>query len=197
MTTHGRPADDDTAEVSDRGSTDHVDLDGDPFADDLSDQLAERAPRRIVTRTTIALGVLALLVAGFVGGTQVQKRWGESSTSAQSNPFAGLGSGFPQIGASGIPGGFPTGTGTGQQTDTGSQGTGGGTTGKVKLIDGNTVYIVTTDGQTITVKTGTGTAVQIPKKGSVKDLKTGSTVTVDGTTGSDGTVAATKITKSD
>jgi hypothetical protein len=193
MTTYGHPGADNSAQSPETVSYEHVDLDGDPFADDLSAQLAERAPRRVVTRVTVGLGILALLAAGFVGGAQVQKHWGKTSTQAQSgNPFANLaGGGFPQVGASGFPG-----AGTGQQTGGGTTQTGdGATTGTVKLIDGKTIYIETADGRTVTVSTGSKTSVAIPAKGSLKDLKTGSTVTVDGKAGTDGAVNATKITK--
>ena len=192
MTTYGHPDGDDTAQHPETVSYENVDLDGDPFADDLSDQLAERAPRRVVTRATVGLGVLALLAAGFAGGAQVQKHWGKTSTQAQSgNPFANFaGGGFPQVGASGFPGGA-----AGQQAGGSAQAGDGATTGTVKLIDGKTNYLETADGRTVTVSTGSKTSVDVPAKGSLKDLKTGSTVTVDGKAGTDGTVNATKITK--
>jgi hypothetical protein len=63
----------------------------------------------------------------------------------------------------------------------------------VKLVDGTTLYVETTDGTVLTVRTGGNTAIQIAKDGSLKDLKAGAPVTVEGTT-ANGTVTATKVT---
>jgi Cu/Ag efflux protein CusF len=164
-----------------------VDLDDDPFADDLSDRLAAKAPRQYFTRATLVLASLVLLVGGFLAGALVQKTWGKTSTTSNSNnPFANLAGGR---GASAFPGGnFPGGA-------TASASSNAATTGTVKLVDGNTVYITTADGNTVIVHTSGSTAVQVAQNGKLTDIKTGATVTVDGTTGSDGSVTASKITK--
>jgi hypothetical protein len=47
----------------------------------------------------------------------------------------------------------------------------------------------------ITVKTSGSTSVQVAQKGSLADLTAGSTVTISGQTGTDGTVTASTITK--
>jgi hypothetical protein len=47
----------------------------------------------------------------------------------------------------------------------------------------------------LTVRTDGSTSIQVTQPGTAKDLAVGSTVTVTGPTGSDGTVNATKITK--
>lgn len=188
-TAHGRYADDQTAElpstlVGERAEAEEVDLASDPFADDLTERLKERAPRRLATRTTAVLGAVLLVVAGFLGGVQVQKHWGKSGSQA-TNPFANI-AGFPTTGASGLPdfgGGLPGGTASGP------------TTGTVKLVDGDTVYIQTADGRTVTVKTTSDTSVRVSQAGSLKDLNAGATVSVEGSTGSDGTVTATTVTR--
>jgi hypothetical protein len=167
-----------------------VDLAADPFADDLAEQLEERAPRRIANRGTVVLGVLALLVVGFLAGAQVQKHWGKTSTQSGS-PFGNQNGGGPRAGASGFPG---FGNQNGATSGTGGT-AGAATTGTVKLVDGNTVYIQTADGNTVTIKTSGSTSVQVSQAGSVKDLKAGATVSVEGQTGSDGAVTATRITR--
>jgi len=68
-------------------------------------------------------------------------------------------------------------------------------TGKVKLVDGTTVYIETSDGQVITVKTSGSTTVQNAQPGSLSDLKVGASVTVEGQRSGDN-LTATKVTKS-
>jgi hypothetical protein len=167
-----------------------VDLSEDPFADDLSERLDAVAPRRWTSRTTVALAGLVLVVGGFVAGVQVQKHWGTpAGTGAQSNsplasgtnPFAG--------------GNFGGGTGRTGTGGTGAASAAAGTTGTVKLIDGTTVYLTTADGQTLIVKTTPSTSVNVNQAGSLKDLAPGATVTIQGQTGSDGSMSATNITK--
>lgn len=166
-----------------------VDLDEDPFDDDLADQLEQRAPRFTPNRLTLVLAAALLVVAGFVGGSLSQKQWGDSGGTTPTNPFAAGGprngaSAFPGAGPSGLPGGF------GGQASAASS-----ITGTVKLVDGTTVYIVTGDGRVITVKTSGSTSVQVAQKGSLADLSAGSTVTISGETGADGTVTASTITR--
>ncbi|MFC5944423.1 hypothetical protein ACFPZ4_23495, partial [Micromonospora harpali] len=45
---------------------------------------AAAAPRRWWNRGTLVLGALVLVVAGFVGGVQVQQRWGGRPSSSSS-----------------------------------------------------------------------------------------------------------------
>ncbi|GIH18254.1 hypothetical protein [Rugosimonospora africana] len=180
-----------------------VDLSQDPFADDLSEQLEAVAPRRWTSRTTVALAGLVLLVAGFVGGAQVEKHWGTPNGGTgrpaafpSGNPFAAGGFGG-RFGGTGGAGGAGGGTARGGQNSGGqsSGGQGGATNGTVKLVDGDTVYITTPQGQTVIVKTTGSTAVTVPQAGSLKDLAPGTSVTIQGQTGSDGSVNATSITK--
>jgi len=143
-------------------------LDDDPFADDLSEQLAARAPRRLANRTTAVLGGLVLLVGGFVAGAPVEKNFGHMPAPASAAPTT-----FPSAFRGG--------------------GANNATTGTVKLVDGTTVYVALANGDVVTVKTDSNTTVTQP--GSLKDLPVGATVTVTGQTGSDGSVTATRIAK--
>ncbi len=151
------------------------DLD-DPFADDLSEQLAAKAPRRYSNRATVYLVGLVLLVGGFLGGTQVQKHFGTASSGGNTPAV------FPSNFRNAF-GGAAGGTGGG----------GGGTTGTVKLVDGTTVYVTTADGNIVIVHTNSDTTVTTA--GTVKDLTAGSTVTVTGQTAADGSVTASRIVK--
>jgi len=151
-------------------------MDEDPFEDDLTEQLAARAPRRLVNRATVVLAGLVLLIGGFVAGAQVEKNFGHPG-SVSAAPTA-----FPTGGRFG--GGFAA-----------PSPTGGATTGVVKFVDGTTVYITMPNGDVLTVKTDGSTAIQLTQPGTVKDLQVGATVTVTGPAGSDGTMTATKITK--
>ncbi len=215
MNVRGRHAD--TAELPVVANPpDDVDLGSDPFADDLSDQLAAKAPRRFYTRVTAVLAGLVLLAGGFFAGAQVQKNFGTpaggSGRTANGSNLAGAGGAGGLGGAgefAGRQGGRNGGTGTGGATDgtTGTGGTGNGTgatagggagnvtTGTVKLVDGTTVYIQTSDGNVVTVKTNGSTSVQVAQGGALSDLTPGAQVTVEGAAGSDGSVTATKVTK--
>src|SRR6266480_7397954 len=77
--------------------------DDDPFKDDLTEQLAARAPRRLANRATVILAGLVLVIGGFVAGAQVEKNFGHVGGGASSTPSA-----FPtglRGGAGGLAGG--------------------------------------------------------------------------------------------
>jgi hypothetical protein len=153
---------------------DFTDLDSDPFADDLSEQLQARAPRRYATRTTVVLAGLVLLAGGFLAGAQVQKHFGTPAAAA-TTPANFLGQ-FPGAGATSAAG--PT-----------------VTTGKVKLVDGTTIYVEKADGTVVTVRTSDSTTVQLAQKGALTDLAPGTTVSVEGPSAGQDTVTATKLTR--
>jgi uncharacterized protein DUF5666 len=163
-----------------------VELSDDPFEDDLTEQLAARAPRRLANRTTVVLAGLVLVIGGFVAGAQVEKHFGHVGT-ANATPTT-----FPTGGRGGFGGG---GGGGGGNPAAAGASTAPATTGTVKFVDGTTIYLTTPDGNVITVRTDGSTAVQLTSSGSVKDLPVGASVTVQGQSSSDGTVTATRITK--
>ncbi|MFD0685910.1 hypothetical protein [Actinomadura fibrosa] len=70
---------------------------------------------------------------------------------------------------------------------------GGATIGTITKIEGSTIYLRTTSGQTVKVKTSGATKVRVTKDGKLKDLGSGTTVIVRGSTGQDGTVTATTV----
>src|SRR4051812_12034200 len=128
----------------------------DPFDDDLAKELKAREPRRWVNRGTLVLGGLVLLVGGFLGGALTQKHYG--TTPAASTP-GGTGFGNGQFG-NGQFGNGAGGNGAGRRGQAsasagasaapsgGAAGATGTITGKVKLIDGTTIYVETADGET-------------------------------------------------
>ena len=130
-------------------------------------------------------------VGGFVGRRAGAEALGHpgsyrcasnSPLASGTNPFAG--------------GNFGGGTGrTGTTDGRPASAAAAGTTGTVKLVDGTTVYLTTADGQTLIVKTTPSTSVNVNQAGSLKDLAPGATVTIQGQTGSDGSISATSITK--
>jgi hypothetical protein len=158
-----------------------VDLLDDPFADDLDRQLEAKAPQRYWTRTTAVLTGLVLVAVGFLAGAQVQKQWGTSAAAATAT--AGRG-GFAG-------GGFAGGARPQRSAAPGAD----VTTGTVKLVDGTTVYVETADGNVVTVRTTGSTSVQLAQAGALKDLAPGAKVSVEGPSGGQDVVNATKVTR--
>jgi hypothetical protein len=183
-----------------------------PFDGDLAEELAAAEPRndrRRIPSPTVLLAAGVLVVAGFVGGVQADKHWGAKQTPAGFPQLAGPagqgGGGYSGAGgATGRRGAFGQGGGFGRQGATGGSdaaGTGAapaadaGTTGTVKLVDGDIIYVQTSNG-IVRVRTTGATKVSVTKSAKVKDLKAGASVVVRGTPGQDGGVTATAVTQS-
>ena len=167
------------------------DLPGDDRDDGLASELAKAAPRRWWNRGTLVLAAVALLLGGFLGGLQVQKNYGTSTTAATGRAGGAGGTGAR---AGGFPGGGAFGGGAAPTAA--ATAAAGPTTGKVKLVNGTTIYVETSDGTVVTVRTSGKTTVQSATKGKLKDVKAGDTVSVQGAADSEGTVTATTVTES-
>ena len=147
--------------------------------------------RKGVPRATAILGVGLLAAATFLAGIEAQKQWGGSSSSG------GLGARGAAFGA-----GAGTGT-TGANGGTqGARGTGGGffgrggggfTAGTVKLVQGSTIYVTTTNGNVVKVSVPASTAITKSVTTKVSGVHPGDTVTAIGTTSSDGVIKATSL----
>jgi hypothetical protein len=160
----------------------------------LPAELARAAPKAWWNRGTLVLGGVALILAGFLGGALVQKNYGTAATASGAGARAGAGAGGfagRGTGAGAYGGGFTGGTPGGT---TGGATAAAATTGTVKLVDGDTIYVQTAAGTVVTVKTSGSTTVQTATKGTVKDVKAGQSITVQGAAGTDGTVTATSVT---
>ncbi|WP_344267093.1 hypothetical protein [Actinomadura napierensis] len=187
-----------------------------PFDGDLDAELTARPKKRSLPGPTLYLGAGIVLVAGFLGGVQAEKWKSDDSGSPGGGPAAaggygrtggrasgGYGGGLPgQAGAggSGTEQGGRGGTGVGGGSGAGPGGGFGGgfggggmTAGTVTKIVGNTLYLRTSDGKTVKVKTSGSTRISITKDGKLGDLGSGVTVVVRGTTGKDGSVTATTV----
>lgn len=159
-----------------------------PFDGDLAEELAASPPRRKPPTLTAILGVAVVLVAGFVGGIQADKHWGAKK---QNTPNA-LISQFAAARGGGLPNRAGTGDGSGfggrqQQSSNATKGT-------VKLVDGNVIYVQTATG-VIRVTVGDSTKVTASKPTKLKNIKPGSSVTVQGTPAQNGSVSATSVTQ--
>ncbi len=143
--------------------------------DGLSAELAAAAPKKWWNKGTVVLGVAVLLMGGFLGGVQAQKQWGTTTTASTG--------GFPTRG------GFPGGASRGETAAPAQN-----TTGKVKLVNGKTIYVETADGTVVTVKTDGDTTVSTAAKSELSDVKAGQSVTIEGAAADDGTVTAKSVT---
>jgi hypothetical protein len=147
--------------------------------------------RKGVPRATAILGVCLLAAATFLAGIEAQKQWGGSSSSG------GLGTRGTAFGA-----GAGTGT-TGANGGTqGARGAGGGffgrggggfTAGTVKLVQGSTIYVTTTNGNVVKVSVPSSTAITKSVTTKLSGVHPGDTVTAIGTTSSDGVIKATSL----
>jgi hypothetical protein len=175
-----------------------------PFDGDLAEELAAAEPRkdRRIPSPTVFLAAGVLIVAGFAGGVQADKHWGRKPAPTGFDQLARLagqgGGGLSGAGgAAGRRGAFGQGGGFGRQGAAGAGAApsgGGGTTGTVKLVDGDVIYVQTSSG-IVRVKTTGATKVSVARSAKVKDLKAGASVVVRGTPGQDGSVTATAVTQ--
>jgi hypothetical protein len=135
-------------------------------------QIAKARRQPWLTRSTGVMVALVIACAGFVAGIKAQQSFGATPTSST-----------PQQGNV-RPTGF---AGVGNNTFA-------PTVGKVKLVDGTTLYVELADGSIVTVKTNGTTVVQTSATIALKDLQPGTDVTVTGQGGGTDTVTATTIT---
>jgi hypothetical protein len=162
-------------------------------------------PRRVlVNRWTVLLAAIVLGGACFYGGVRVEKSQVGTGSARATSGFAGLASRFTAAGGTagsatgaragatgGRTGGFAGGFG-GAATG----GAGGGTTGTIATIDGDTLDVTETGGNTVKVDLSDTTTLQKTSTVARSKLFPGDTVSISGSTGSNGTIKATSVTDS-
>ncbi|MGW3073729.1 DUF5666 domain-containing protein [Kitasatospora sp. NPDC001132] len=164
-----------------------------PDARDVSAELAA-PPRRKLPWLSLVLAGGVIATGAFAGGVWFQQNQGSSSgggKSSASRPAAASAAGGYGAGGYGQSGSGRRGQGQGGQGQ--GQGQGGFARGTVKAVDGNTVYLTDSNGNTIKVTTGDATKVQLNKEGKVADLQPGQSVTVVGTPDANGGYTASQL----
>ncbi|HEY2200278.1 MAG TPA: hypothetical protein VGH56_00200 [Solirubrobacteraceae bacterium] len=164
----------------------------DPVAEDDQgwDEPVEDLPRRPRRRllgvggNPIALALLGVLLiaCGFIGGVLVEKGQSTSSSSA-GTAGTGLASRFAALRSGGVGGG-----GSG-----GGAGATGATAGQVAYVSGSTLYVSTTEGNTVKVTTSPASTITKTVKAEVKGIHPGETVLITGTAGKNGAISAESI----
>ena len=173
------------------------------------EELPPRPRRRVLAPLPLALLAALAIACGFIAGVLVEKGQGGGSTAA-----TGAGGAFASRLAA-LRGGTGSGTaGSGQSsgssTGSGSAGTGfpgsarglagaaataGGsaTVGEVAYADKGTLYVTTSEGNTVKVTAASGASVTKTVKTSIKAIHPGETVIVAGTSAANGAVSASSI----
>jgi hypothetical protein len=157
-------------------------------SEDLATEILRRRRKRLPL-VTAALALAVAVGAGIVGGIEIQKHWGSSSSGSSAggaSSFASLRSQFASRFGSGGRGGF------GGFGGAGAAG-GSATVGTVTLIKGSTLYVTDASGNTVMVKTSPGSRVTKTVSGTIQTVHPGDTVTVVGQASSNGTVTASSI----
>ena len=159
-----------------------------PVEDIVADStlVTELRRRRSITPVTRALLAVVVVGCAFLGGVLVQKS--QTKTTASS----ALPSGVPANIAALFGGGTPT---TAAGGGTGTANTATQTFGTIKLVDGKNVYVSDAQGNVTRVATNGATKITTSQPAPVSKLKPSTSVIVQGTRRSDGTITATSISE--
>ncbi|HEV7685982.1 MAG TPA: DUF5666 domain-containing protein [Acidimicrobiia bacterium] len=143
-----------------------------------------------IDKWTRILGVAVVLLLVFNIGV----RMGHASRPKAATPAGGAGAAGAGAGAGakGTGGGAVGGAGAAA----GDAGVKPATTGTVKVIDGNAVYVSQPDGTTKKVVTNDSTRYTRTAPSTLRDVQPGDKVSVEGTPAPDGSVNATRVSDS-
>jgi hypothetical protein len=186
--------------------TTYADTDDDFSAyDEFGDEagLPGRPRRVVVNRYTAALAALVIGGACFYAGVRVEKSQVSSTSGTAASGLSALASRFGAAsgsasgatsrrtagGAGFAAGGFGGGA-------PGDAAGGGATSGTIATINGDTLDVTETSGNTVKVKLSDATTLTKTVSVSKKSLFPGDTVSVTGSAGSGGTVTATALSDS-
>jgi hypothetical protein len=181
----------------------------DPWPEE-AEELPPRPRRRVLKPLPLALlGALAI-ACGFIGGVLVEKgQSGSASGAGAGGGFAsrlaalgrgasagsGSGSASQSSGSgTGSESGPSAGTASGPGAGTSGRVGGGSTTvGQVAYVSKGTLYVTTSEGNTVKVTAADGASVTKTAKASIKAIHPGETVLIAGTSGASGAISASSI----
>jgi hypothetical protein len=153
-----------------------------PTEDDLEDEswLATTTPKGLRVRLPLAALALGIALAGGIWGGAVLQAHQQTGITAAGGPGpAGAGAGLTGAGAAGGANGGANGR--------------AGTTGTITSVKPGQIQITTVNGSTVIVTMQTTTTITKSSTAAPSDLTAGESVTVRGTTASDGTTTAQSI----
>ncbi len=156
------------------------------------DEWPARGPAKgIRLRAPVALlATTLLLAAGFWGGATAEKNHGGSTASAASGfaaRFRGGGAAGAAAAGGGLAGGGFRGVGGGAAGGTSAA------TGTLSVVDGNTLYVLTSAGSLVKVSLGQSTAVTRNAKTAANALRPGDSVVIQGSAAKNGDVTASSV----
>jgi hypothetical protein len=147
-------------------------------------------PRRWLNRKSAALAAVITCAAGFYGGVRVEKSQ-LSSTATATTPAAAAGA----IGASA--GTAEAGAGARAGFAGGAAGGGGNASfGTVSSVNGNTIYLTDSSGNTVKVTLSSATEITKNQSVSKTSIRPGDAVVIQGAKSSSGTITATSVSDS-
>ncbi len=190
------PGDPPPAPADPQASSDYEPTYADDYDDEpRDDELPARPRRRLLAPIPVALLAVLMAACGFIVGVLVEK--GQTS-SGSGTSAAGLAARFGSLrsGATGASGAAGAASAFGARAG-GFFGTGAGasasTDGEVSFVEGETLYVVNGEGNTVKVKTSPGATITKTVTAKVAGIHPGETVVATGTTGAGGVVEADSI----
>jgi hypothetical protein len=150
-----------------------------------------RPRRQLFNRRSASLLALVVGVIGFYAGVRVEK--GQLSSSSST------GSSLPSLAGSGASSRGATGTSSGSRSSLpalGAFGGGGTSIGTVSNINGKTIYISDSSGNTVKVQLSSATKITKSLTVGKKAVRPGDSVVIRGAKSSNGTLSATSISDS-
>ena len=157
--------------------------------------LAPGRPRRqLFNRRSAALVALVVGVTGFYAGVRVEK----GQLSSSSSTALSLPSSLPSLARGGVSSRGATGTSSGSGGSVPALGAfgGGASIGTVSNINGKTIYISDTSGNTVKVQLSSATKITKSLTVGKKAVRPGDSVVIRGAKRSNGTLSATSISDS-
>lgn len=179
-----------------------------PYSEDVDEELPRRPRRQFFNKWSALLFAVILGGIGFYVGIRVEKGQLASSPTSAASAFASRFAGA--AGATGAGGASRTGGASGAASRFGGAagggaggfaalfggGGGGSAIGTVASINGNTLYVTETSGNTVKVTLSRATKVTKNETVSKSKVFPGDSVVIAGVKGSNGTVSATTLTDS-
>ena len=148
-----------------------------------------RPRRRFFNRRSAALAAVITCAAGFYAGIRVEKGQISSTTSAATTSATGVRTGTAAAGGAG---GFAARFGGG-----GAAGGGGNASlGTISSVNGKTIYLTDTTGNTVKVTLSSSTKLTKSLGVSKSSLHPGDSVVIQGVKNSTGTLVATSVSDS-
>jgi len=145
-----------------------------------------RARRRLLTPLPVTLLCILLAACGFIAGALVQK--GQEGTSTATGG-SGLASRFAALRSAGA---TRAGAGAAGGAAFGAGGA-GATIGQVAFVEGSTLYVTDSAGNTVKVRTSAASTVTKTVSSSLHAIHPGEEVVITGPSGASGTVTAESI----